>query len=124
MTAATTAAAAPVSVGERERVRHRLDGQPERGQRDPVVDQALALKDGDDARRRPQPGHHRRGRHGVGGCHRGGERQRGRPAEARQDEVGHPAHPTIVAVVAPIASAVIGTAFSLVSLGAERNAAL
>ena len=74
-------------------MRHRLDGQPEHGQRDPVVDQALAFDNGDHAVRRAQPGHHGRRGHRIGGRDRGGERQRGRPAQAGQEQPGHPAHP-------------------------------
>ena len=45
------------------------------------------------------------------------------PRPGRTSRVTQPT-PMIVTVVAPIASAVIGTAFSLVSRGALRNAAL
>jgi hypothetical protein len=44
-----------MGVAERERMRHRLDGQPERGQRDPVVDQALTFDNGNYALRHAQP---------------------------------------------------------------------
>ncbi len=79
-------------VLDRERVRDRLDRQAERGQRDRVVDQALALEDGDDPGRRAEPGHHRGGRHRVGRRDGGGERERGRPAESGQHEPDHPGH--------------------------------